>query len=192
MKNTKMMSRGLRKKIFVMGTAFAMMLCPDLRAAEAAAANPVKNPGFEEPAVKDPNYGWAFEAHGQKGSKGEIQDKERHSGKSAAMITISQKPDVYATWYQRVKLSPNEIPNRISLWHKNSESFTIIFHPPVKTPGFTVEASAEWKSFVMPIDVPADSELVIIELRVTKEGEFFFDDVSLTNEKAVTPAAKNP
>lgn len=192
MKNTKMMNRKLRKEIFVMGTAFAMMLCPDLRAAEAAAANPVKNPGFEEPAVKDPNYGWAFEAHGQKGSKGEIQDKERHSGKSAAMIAVSQKPDVYATWYQRVKLSPNEIPNRISLWHKNSESFTIIFHPPVKTPGFTVEASAEWKNFVMPIDVPADSELVIIELRATKEGEFFFDDVSLTNEKAVTPAAKNP
>ena len=165
--------------------------------AQSQDGNLLKNPGFEEPAGTNGYKGWVFTNNGQDFIRGEIQAQNYHGGLKAAFIDVTQKPKVYACWNQTASIEKDEqIPDEISLWYSAPESgfsvgvtFIAIENGRGVTKGhesFPVEKSASWRNATFKLNTTfADIRLIRVELAVTQEGKYLFDDVSLNRrEKA--------
>jgi len=172
--------------------------CIGVVEAQIGEGNLVKNPGFEEPAAPHSYAGWYFVNHGQDFIRGEIQAQDYHSGLKAASVTVSQKPKIYVCWSQHICVKEDaQLPDEISLWYRALDnpcqicmSFSAVEDGQVVRKGgtsFNLEKSLDWKKITRKIDIPLGTRDILLEIRVTKEGYYCFDDVSLVRkEKAIS------
>jgi len=177
------------------------LLCALLLVGAASAqqgeGNLVKNPGFEEPAAANAYLGWAFVDHGQDFARGEIAAVDYHSGLKAAQITVGQQPKVYVSWAQHVHVAADsQAPDQVALWYRAPDApaqlvlsyIAIVDGKGVSRGGqsFTLDQSRDWREVKHDLDVPSGTRDIQLELRVTQQGQFRFDDVSLVRrEQAV-------
>ena len=163
--------------------------------------NLVRNPGFEAPAADNGYAGWAFVNHGQDSIRGEIQALDYHAGLRAAMVSVAQKPRIYACWAQHVPV-PNDaaLPDQLSVWYRAPKSscqvvmtFTAVVDGKSVAKGnaaWTLDQSRDWRKVTQSLDVPSGTRDILLELRVSQEGDYGFDDVSLRRTEPVEAAGK--
>jgi len=164
-----------------------------MSSAQINEGNLVRNPGFEEPLpAKRPNayVNWAFVDHDQDFIRGEVQAQDYHSGLKAAAVSVRGAPRVYASWYQHIRIaSDDQLPDQVSLWYRapdNAGAIVMSFtgseggksvrkgHAAVALP-----RSTDWRQVTENVHTPFGTRDVLFELRVSKRGEYRFDDVSL-------------
>jgi len=168
----------------------ALLLCAPHVRAQVEEDDLVRNPGFELPAADNPYAGWVFVNHGQDFIRGGIQALDYHSGLKAAAIAVSQKPRVYACWAQHVPVKDDAaLPDEVALWYRaaNSACQVVMSFSAIEDGkgipkgglAFTLEQSRDWRRSTQTLDVPSGTRDILLELRVSQEGEYRFDDVSL-------------
>jgi len=165
--------------------------------------NLVKNPGFEEPAAEKGNsyLGWAFVNHAQDFIRGEIEAQDYHSGLKAGSVSVAENPRVYASWAQHIQLkNDSELPDQVSVWYRAPQNeaqvvlgFTGFAEGKPTTKGgasVLLPKSADWRQVKEHIDVPFGTRDIQLELRVSKPGEYRFDDVSLVRTERGSSSGK--
>lgn len=168
----------------------AVLLVLGLAQAQTGEGNLIRNPSFEEPAAANGYLGWVFVDHGQDFARGEIQALDYHTGLKAASTSVARQPQVYVSWAQHVQVKEdNQLPDRVSLWYRAPDkpatvilSFSAIVDGkgvPRGGVAFTLDQSRDWRQFTQEFDVPTGTRDIMIELRVTQQGDYRFDDVSL-------------
>ena len=178
------------RDLLLLVTAVALGLGARPARAQGDEGNLVRNPGFEEAAADNGYAGWAFVNHGQDFIRGEIQALDYHVGLKAAAVAVSQKPKVYACWAQHVIVKEDAaLPDELSLWYRSPNascqvvmSFSAVQDGKSVTKGnaaWTLEQSVNWKKRTEALDVPSGARDILLELRVSQEGEYRFDDVAL-------------
>ena len=178
-------------------TILCALLLVGAAAAQQGEGNLVKNPGFEEPAAANAYLGWAFVDHGQDFARGEIEAVDYHSGLKAAQITVGQQPKVYVSWAQHVRVADdNQAPDQVALWYRAPDapaqlilSYIAIVDGKGQPRGgqaFTLDPTRDWQEVKHDLDVPAGTRDIQLELRVSKQGQFRFDDVSLVRREQAT------
>ncbi len=173
----------------IIAALLSLALCP-LVIAQTGEDNLIKDPSFETAPAANGFEGWAFVNHDQDFIRGEAQAQDYHSGLKAAAISVGRTPKVYASWYQHVAVkTDNELPDTVSVWYRAADapcsivlSFTGVRDGVVDRKGsqaLTLEKSRDWRQFTGAVECPSGTTDVMIELRVTAQGEYRFDDVSL-------------
>ncbi len=184
---------------------FCLLLClvgaGAMSAAHAQEGNLVRNPGFEEPAAKDAYSGWTFVDHGQAFARGQIQAQDYKGGLKAATVTVAQPPKVYVSWAQHVPV-PNDdaLPDEVSLWYRTPDGpcqvvlgYIGIENGKAVPKGgeyIPLPQSRDWTKATGALEVPFGTRDIQLELRVTKEGHYAFDEVSLVRRETGTFTGK--
>ena len=155
--------------------------------------NLVKNPGFEDalPSTPAGSYlDWTFVNHNQDFIRGGLEAQDYHSGLKSAGISVGGTPRVYASWYQHIQIkTDDQLPDEISLWYRapdNAAAIVMSFtgfkgQEAVRQGALSVPLpkSADWRRLTEKVHVPFGTRDLQLELRVSKPGEYRFDDVCL-------------
>jgi hypothetical protein len=185
--------------------AFAMAGVISGAHAQINEGNLIRNPGFEDalpPKLDDPYTNWAFVDHKQDFIRGTVDAQDYHSGLKAAAVAVGGPPQVYASWYQHVAVkTDDQLPDEVSLWYRAPDhaaaivmSFTAVEGGKSVAKGNAAVAlpqSADWQQLTGKVQVPFGTRDIQFELRVDKQGEYRFDDVSLRRTD-LGPAAGKP
>lgn len=160
--------------------------------AQIGEGNLIKNPSFEEALRTDGNgyLGWVFVDHGQDFIRGQLGAQDFHSGLQAAEVSVGGAPRVYACFAQHVQIQDDDqLPDQVSVWYRApQEGALIVLGYTGVQDGQTVAKggesiplppSADWRQLKATVNVPFGTRDIMFELRVTKQGEYKFDDVSL-------------
>jgi hypothetical protein len=169
--------------------------------AQTGEGNLIKDPGFEAAPAGNAFEGWAFVNHDQDFIRGEAQAQDYHSGLKAAAVSVGRTPKVYASWYQHVAVkTDSELPDTVSVWYRAPDapfsivlSFVGVRDGVVDRKGsqtLALEKSRDWRQFTGAVECPSGTTDVMIELRVTAQGDYRFDDVSLSRKEQANLSGK--
>jgi hypothetical protein len=150
-----------------------------------AGTNLIKNPGFEQGSTA-----WTFVNHNVRDVRGEITEVEYHSGLKAASIVAPSTPRIYSSWYQHVAVTEETLPDYVSVWYRapDNDCEVILVHKSRdEAGGLAVKGSvrlplkkgADWQQASMKLNFPPDTRYIVIEMRVSKQGKYLFDDIVL-------------
>ncbi len=165
--------------------------------------NLLRNPSFEEPLRTDGNTyaGWAFVNHDQDFIRGQTGAQDFHTGLQAAEVSVAGVPKVYACFGQHVRLTDdNQLPDQVSVWYRAPQNDAAIVlgytasegGKPVAKGGEVVPLpqSTDWTQIKATVQVPLGTRNILFELRVDKQGEYRFDDVSLVRTELAAVGGK--
>jgi hypothetical protein len=161
--------------------------------AQIHSGNLVKNPGFEDPPppkLGNPYANWTFVDHNQDFIRGEVESQDYHSGLKAAAISVGGRPRVYASWCQHIAVkTDDQLPDQVSLWYRGPDNDAAIVLGFIGSEGgksvtkggaaVTLPKSRDWRQLAEKVQVPFGTRDIQLELRVSKPGEYRFDDVAL-------------
>jgi hypothetical protein len=166
--------------------------------AQTGTDNLIRNPGFEEPwpATGDNPYAnWGFVNHKQDFIRGEVQTKDCHSGRKAAAVSVGGSPQVYGCWCQHIAIKmDDQLPDEVSVWYRAPDNDAAIVLAFIGFEGgrsmskggtaITLPKSGDWRQANEKVQVPFGTRDIQFELRVSKPGEYRFDDVALRRSDA--------
>lgn len=173
--------------------------------AQTGTENLIKNAGFEDPLLPkqdNPFVNWSFVNHQQDFIRGEVAARDCHSGLQAAVVTVGGTPQVYASWYQHIAIHADEqLPDQVSVWYRapDNEAAIVLGFAGVETgksvskggTAFTLPKSDRWRQVTEAVQVPFGTRDIQFELRVSKPGQYGFDDVALRRTDT-SPATGKP
>ena len=161
--------------------------------AQTGTGNLIKNPGFEDPLLPkldNPFVNWGFVNHQQDFIRGEVEAQDYHSGLKAAAVSVGGTPQVYACWYQHIAITTDDqLPEQVSVWYRAPDNDAAIVLGFIGFEGggsmskggtaVTLPKSGDWRQVTEKVQVPFGTRDIQFELRVSKPGEYRFDDVAL-------------
>ncbi len=182
----------------LLGTAVGPLM------AQTREGNLLKNPGFEEPIPTEganSYLNWVFTNHNQGFARGTVEAQDYHSGLKAGAISVPGPLQVYESWAQHVAVKTDgELPDLVSLWYRapdNDAAIVMTFtgfaegrSVPKGNAAISLPKSADWRYLEQEVQVPFGTRDLLFELRVSKPGEYRFDDVVLVRTETGPFAGK--